>query len=165
MTLLEKIFLELKFNRFATMKQILFFTLAIILTACSTYSEDDKQNFDSEISEYLEKNNLDCKKSESGIYYQFLEKGDGDKILYDDVVFATYEGKLLDGTVFDEQKEPVELKFSDMIMGWKEVLLQMNVGDKVFVAIPPQHGYGDYDLDDIPKNSSLIFEIEVEEVR
>lgn len=147
------------------MKQILFCTLTIIVTACSTYSEDDKQNFDQEISAYLKKNNLECQTSESGIYYQFLEKGDGEKVQYDDVVFATYEGKLLDGTVFDEQKEPVELKFSDMIMGWKEVLLQMNVGDKVFVAIPPQQGYGDYDLDDIPENSSLIFEIKVEEVR
>lgn len=147
------------------MKQLLFFTLVIILTACSTYSEDDKQNFDSEISEYLEKHNLDCKKSESGIYYKILEEGEGDFIQFNDVVFATYQGKLLNGKIFDEQKEPIQLKFDDMIMGWKEVLLYLKKGSKVFVAIPPQLGYGDYDLDDIPKNSSLIFEIKIKDVQ
>ena len=147
------------------MKLILFFIACITLTACSTYSEDDKSNFDQQIEKYLKKNNKKCKRSSSGLYYTIIEQGEGRKIKYNDIVSFTYKGELLDGTVFDKQTKPIEYKVDVLIAAWKEIMLELNEGGKAFLVAPPHLGYGTHELDDIPPNSILVFTMEVKEVK
>lgn len=145
------------------MRQLLVFLAPLILlTACQTYSDDDKKGFDKEIQAYLDKEGVDCERSSSGLYYEIIEPGEGELIKYQDKVEFTYKGTLLDGTVFDEQlEEPVEFNVRELIGAWKEIMLELREGGKAFLVAPPQLGYGDRELEDIPANSILVFEMEV----
>ena len=102
----------------------------------------------------------------SGLQYQVLETGDGEVTPGpDDVVTVHYEGKLLDGTVFDSsvsRGEPVDLPVSGVIPGWVEILQLMHVGDKLKVTIPSELAYGEASPSPvIPPNSILVFEMEL----
>jgi FKBP-type peptidyl-prolyl cis-trans isomerase FklB len=104
--------------------------------------------------------------TDSGLQYQVLEKGDGEVTPGpDDVVTVHYEGKLLDGTVFDSsvsRGEPVDLPVSGVIPGWVEILQLMHVGEKLEVTIPSELAYGEASPSPvIPPNSILVFEMEL----
>lgn len=147
------------------MKFVLPILFLLILTACTTYSEDDKSTFDKQIESYLKKNNKKCDRSESGLYYQIIEQGKGRKIKYGDRVSFTYKGELLDGTVFDKQTKPIEFDVDILIAAWKEAMLMLNEGGKAYIVAPPQLGYGTHELEDIPTNSIIVYTMEVVEVK
>lgn len=135
------------------------------LTSCATYSEEEVKSFDQQIQDYLAEKNIDCERSDSGLYFKIIEKGKGREIKFSDKVSFKYKGELLNGRVFDDKKEPVEFYVKQLIACWKEVLMEINEGGKVFLVSPPQLGYGDHKLNDIPQNSILVFEMEVVEVK
>ena len=148
------------------LKKVVFTLLTLlVLAGCRTYSDDDKQNFDKQIKEYLKSKNIVCKRSDSGLYYKIIEQGSGNSIRFQDIVTFKYEGRLINGEMFDNQKEPIELKVGDLIGAWKEIMLELKPGAKAFLVAPPQLGYGDHKLDDIPQNSILIYEIEITDVK
>ena len=105
--------------------------------------------------------------TESGLQYEVLESGseDGSQPQASDTVSVHYEGKLLDGTVFDSsisRGEPVDLPVSGVIPGWVEALQMMRVGDKWRVTIPSDLAYGERSPSPvIPPNSILVFEMEL----
>lgn len=145
------------------MRQLLVFLAPLILlTACQTYSDDDKKGFDKEIQAHLDKEGIECERSSSGLYFKIIEPGEGELIKYQDKVEFTYKGTLLDGTVFDEQlEETVEFNVRELIGAWKEIMLELRAGGKAFLVAPPQLGYGDRELEDIPANSILVFEMAI----
>lgn len=147
-------------------QKIFLFSLLALLFACKTYSEDDKKNFDSKIQNFIKKSKLKYEKSESGLYYFIEKEGEGETIKVTDEVSFKYVGKLLNGQVFDGQNKNKAAKFrvNQLIQGWQEAMLYVKKGGKMKLIVPPQLGYGDYDLDDIPKNSVLIFDMEIVEV-
>ncbi len=148
------------------MKYTFFVLLLLIISACKTYSDDEISSFDKEIQEYLKKEGKTCEKSGSGMYYSILDKGDGKKIQFTDRIVIKYKGELLDGTVFDDQIEnPKEFNVKDLIGSWKEIMLELNEGGKAYLVSPPQLGYGTHELEDIPKSSILVFNLEVVEVK
>ena len=147
------------------MKYLLIIVTVLILASCKTYSDEELNRFDEQIELYLEKKSIECKRSSSGLYYKIIEPGEGKTIQYRDHVSFTYKGTLLDGTVFDDQKEPVEFEVSALIGAWKEIMLELKKGGKAYLISPPQLGYGSHHLDDIPENSILIFEMEVVDVK
>jgi len=147
------------------MRIVLLLAIGILVASCKTYSDDQLDEFDEEIQAFVDKNGLDCERSNSGLYYKIIDEGDGRKVNYTDIVHFKYEGRLLDGTIFDDHKdEAVEFRISELIAAWKEIMLELNEGGKAYIISPPQLAYGDYDLDDIPSNSILIFTIEIIEV-
>jgi len=105
--------------------------------------------------------------TESGLQYEVLESGaeGSPQPSVDDVVSVHYEGRLLDGTVFDSsvsRGEPVDLPVSGVIPGWVEALQLMRVGDKWRVTIPSELAYGERSPSPvIPPNSVLVFEMEL----
>lgn len=148
------------------MKLLIAFLAVVLLSACgATYSEEEKSSFDTQIETYLKKKNLVCERSSSGLYYKIIEQGEGRKIKYNDKVAFTYTGELLDGTVFDKRKKPVEFDVDVLIAAWKEIMLELNEGGKAFLVAPPHLGYGTHELDDIPPNSILVFTLEVKDVK
>lgn len=147
------------------MRTLMFIIGVLVLTSsCRTYSDDDLRVFDKEINAYIKSKNLDLERSESGLYFSIIDEGEGDEILYSNNVSFTYKGTLLNGIVFDEQKEPVSFKVNQLIGAWKEIMLDLKKGGKAFLIAPPQLGYGDRELDKIPANSILVFEMEVTDV-
>lgn len=147
------------------MKYIGLIIILFTLSGCKTYSDDELKTFDKQIETYLNKNNIDCQRSSSGLYYKIIKEGEGRTIQFKDFVSFKYEGKLLDGTTFDKSSKPVEFKVEQLIGAWKEIMLELKEGGEAYLISPPQLGYGTRDLDDIPPNSILIFEIEVLEVK
>jgi len=147
------------------MKQFILCTLLALLAGCSTYSDEELGEFDKKIEAYLEKEGVVCERSESGLYFNIIDEGQGDYIQFQDRVSFTYTGTLLDGSIFDNQQDPVEFNVADLIGAWKEIMLQVKKGAKVYLAAPPQLGYGSNALDDIPANSVLIYEMEILDVK
>lgn len=147
------------------MKSIVFLFIGLfLLSACKTYNDNDLKKFDQQIQTYIKKKKLSMKTTSSGLYYHIEKEGDGRFIQYTDRVSFTYQGKLLDGSVFDNQTEPVTFNVKELIGAWKEILLYLKPGGKATLICPPQLGYGDRKLDDIPANSCLYYEIEVRTV-
>ena len=146
------------------MKILFFLFISITIIGCKTYSSDDLNAFDKKIKAYEKKHNLNFYRSESGLYYKIIKQGKGDFIKYSDKVSFSYTGKLLNGFIFDRQIKPVTFNVDRLILGWKQVMLELKPGAKVQMIIPPSLGYGNHDLDDIPPNSILYFEMEIKNV-
>ena len=106
--------------------------------------------------------------TESGLQYQVVTEGTGEKPTAEDKVKVHYTGTLLDGTVFDssvERGEPAEFGVGQVIKGWTEVLQLMPAGSKYIVWIPSELAYGERGAGgDIKPNSTLKFEIELLEI-
>jgi len=102
--------------------------------------------------------------TDTGMQYKVLSRGTGTVLPKPDSnVTVNYEGKLVDGTVFDSslEKKPVSFVLSDTIPGWKQGMQLMRVGDKFRFFIPSTLGYGDRDVGQIPAGSLLIFDVEL----
>ncbi len=102
---------------------------------------------------------------ESGVQYKVLEAGNGAKPTDAQYVHVQYEGRLLDGTVFDssyERSGDFRCKTNgNIIDGWKEVLPLMSVGSTWEVYIPAEKAYKRQAAGEIPPGSTLIFKIEL----
>ena len=86
----------------------------------------------------------DVVKTESGLLYQIIKLGDGGaKPTATSDVEVLYRGELIDGTVFDESREPITLNLGSVIKGWTEGVQLMSVGDKYRFFIPYNLGYGE----------------------
>ena len=103
--------------------------------------------------------------TESGLQYEVIKEGNGAKPVATDKVKVHYEGKLIDGKVFDssiERGEPVVFGVSQVIPGWTEALQLMPAGSKWKVFIPQDIAYGQRGAGaSIPPYSALIFDIEL----
>jgi FKBP-type peptidyl-prolyl cis-trans isomerase len=102
----------------------------------------------------------------SGLEYKVVHSGpaDGPHPAAGDELKVNYEGKLLNGTVFDSsfaRGEPADLPLAGLIPGWLEALPMMRPGDEWILYVPPALGYGDHGPDAIPPNSLLIFRIQL----
>lgn len=105
----------------------------------------------------------------SGLQYQVMKQGTGATPKPDSTVMVHYEGKLIDGKVFDstiKNGEPASLRVNEVIPGWSEALTRMKVGDKWKLVIPPNLAYGEAGFAPvIPPNAALTFELELLEVK
>lgn len=103
--------------------------------------------------------------TESGLQYQVLQPGHGDKHpTASSRVRVHYHGTLTDGTVFDssvERGEPISFNLNQVIKGWQEGLQYMVEGEKVRLFIPSNLGYGESGSGPIPPASVLIFDVEL----
>ena len=147
------------------MRTLLCLLLILILGACSTYSDEDLKGFDKTIREWIRQQNIQYKSTDSGLYYYFENKGQGQKIKYTDSVTVQFKGTLLDSTIFEIEKVPVTFAVNEVIIAWKEVLLMSERNAKIKIIVPPQLGYGNHKLDEIPQNSILLYEIEIIDIK
>lgn len=99
-----------------------------------------------------------------GLLYRVIKSGNGATPTSTSVVSVYYKGRLVNGRTFDDntaQSCPEPFRLNEVIKGWQIALTHMKVGDKWEVIIPASQGYGSKTVDDIPRNSTLIFEIEL----
>ena len=100
----------------------------------------------------------------SGLQYKIIEQGTGEKPTASQKVKVDYEGKLIDGTVFDSSYErgtPATFGVTQVIAGWTEALQLMPVGSKWELYIPYELAYGDRETGNIKPYSALIFTVEL----
>ena len=119
----------------------------------------------------MEKLAAGFEKTESGLRYQFIQKGDGKQAESGKTVSVHYEGSLENGKVFDSsypRKKPIEFKLGigQVIEGWDEGIALLKVGDKARFVIPSDLGYGPAGAGGvIPPNATLIFDVELMDVK
>lgn len=100
----------------------------------------------------------------SGLQYKHNVEGSGAQPDADDEVTVHYEGRLIDGTIFDssiKRGEPATFGLNQVIPGWTEGLQLMKEGGKATLYIPQNLGYGAQDMGTIPAFSTLVFEVEL----
>jgi FKBP-type peptidyl-prolyl cis-trans isomerase len=106
--------------------------------------------------------------TESGLQYEILTEGTGEKPTATDQVRVHYHGSLIDGKVFDssvDRGEPVVFGVTQVIPGWTEALQLMPVGSKWKIYLPSEIAYGERGAGgDIGPNAALIFEVELLEI-
>lgn len=104
----------------------------------------------------------------SGLQYKVLTAGTGDIPKATETVKVRYEGRLVDGTVFDASSrhgdQPVSFRANQVIKGWTEALTLMPVGSKWTLYIPYELAYGDKEQGQIKPFSALIFDVELVDI-
>ena len=103
--------------------------------------------------------------TESGLQFEVITMGEGEKPSAESTVSVHYHGSLIDGTVFDssvERGQPAEFPVGGVIAGWTEALQLMPVGSKFKLAIPSDLAYGERGAGAaIGPHSTLVFEVEL----
>ncbi|HZZ34882.1 MAG TPA: FKBP-type peptidyl-prolyl cis-trans isomerase [Caulobacteraceae bacterium] len=150
-------------------RQALSLFAALALAACG--DKGAKKNLD-EGAAFLAKNRTlkDIHTTASGLQYRILRSGppSGIRPKPADEVKVHYEGKLLDGHVFDssyERGSPAVMRLRGLIPGWVEALQLMRPGDEWQLYVPARLGYGEKGAGgEIPPNAVLVFKIELIDV-
>ncbi len=128
---------------------------------------EEKAKIDAE----LDKIAAGFQKTDSGLRYQYIQKGSGKQAAKGSKVAVHYKGQLTNGQVFDDsykRKQPIEFNVGvgQVIEGWDEGILLLNVGDKARFVIPSHLGYGSRGAGGvIPPNATLIFDVELVDVK
>jgi FKBP-type peptidyl-prolyl cis-trans isomerase len=121
-------------------------------------------------NEFLAKIDADksVTKTASGLRYKIIDEGSAARPNAASYVKCRYEGKLIDGKVFDTTKtrnnEPTEFPLSGVIPAWTEGVQKIGTGGKIILYCPSSLAYGDEGQGPIPGRSVLIFEVELVEV-
>jgi len=98
----------------------------------------------------------------SGLEYQVLKPGEGPKPTDQDVALVNYVGRLRDGKIFDQSRQPTPMPVGGVVPGFSEALKLMQKGGKYRIWIKPELGYRDQSPDpSLPPNSMLIFDVEL----
>lgn len=115
------------------------------------------------LRDYLQTNSINATEHCSGIFYAIQQQGSGNAPTPCGGVSVTYQGRLTDGTIFDQTPAGQQASFSltRLISGFKNGVLQLKTGGRMTIYIPPSLGYGSQPQQGIPANSVLIFTIEL----
>lgn len=107
--------------------------------------------------------------TDSGLQYEILQEGSGEKPTAASTVSTHYHGTLIDGTVFDssyERGQPAEFPVNGVIAGWTEALQMMPVGSKWRLYVPYNLAYGERGAGGaIGPYQTLIFDVELLEIK
>lgn len=155
------------------MKKLLLIPFALLIFACGGESDGEESEeelgyeeteYDKQIKDFLADKDWKPERKESGLYVYVEEPGSDEKPSLESFLTLNYEGRLLDGTVFDGTSgTPAVFPFpvSNLIKGWQEGMPYFGKGGKGKLVIPPDLGYGSRDQGTIPANSVLVFDVEI----
>ncbi|HPS62023.1 MAG TPA: FKBP-type peptidyl-prolyl cis-trans isomerase [Bacteroidales bacterium] len=136
----------------------------------SAKAEVNKKQEGDLMKKYLADHKITAKPTASGLIYVEKVKGTGAKAVPGKKVKVHYTGTLLNGTKFDssrDRNQPFEfvLGQGQVIKGWDEGIALMNVGGKATLIIPSKIAYGERDMGQIPPFSTLVFDVELMDVK
>lgn len=106
--------------------------------------------------------------TESGLQYKIIHEGTGRKPSASSTVSVHYRGLLLNGSVFDssyDEEEPIRLSLRKVIKGWTEGIQLMPSGSTFVFLIPPELAYGKRGTQGIPPNATLLFEVDLYDIK
>ena len=130
-------------------------------------AKDTASSNDSFLAEHAKKPGVIT--TASGLQYTLTKEGTGKQPTADSQVSVHYKGQLLDGKVFDssyDRGQPVEFPLNQVIPGWTEGLQLIKEGGKATLYIPAKLAYGEQGVPGtIPPNSTLIFDVELLQVK
>lgn len=160
---------------FAAMMKVKYLFLLVCVAGC--FASCSKDNFDADaqlradttaIRKFVTDNKIPALKDKSGVFYQIIAPGSG-SVTYtaNTSITAEYEGRLLDGTVFDATKPglPAQFTLGGVITGWQIGIPYIQSGGKIRMIIPSGYAYGNAKTGAISANSILDFTVSVSAVK
>lgn len=136
----------------------------VVIAACNKglSPEEQKQEDDSIIKDYIAEKSLDAQKTSSGLYYVVEEPGTGNYPVASDDVRVRYKGYFTSGEVFDESDAAgITFNLQGVIEGWTEGIPKFKEGGEGILLIPSALAYGEKGSGSIPPNTVLVFDIEL----
>jgi FKBP-type peptidyl-prolyl cis-trans isomerase len=149
------------------MRVVFWLTLTLtLLGAVPAQAQREKLSWDDRV--FVEKTWPKAIKTSTGLRYVILKPGTGDETPRPgDLVTVLFQGRLLDGRVFNEDLDPkhpftTRVGRDQLIAGWEEALKQMKRGEKRLIIVPYELAYGTRgDPPRVPRRTTLVFEIEL----
>jgi FKBP-type peptidyl-prolyl cis-trans isomerase FkpA len=138
--------------------------IAVVFSGCEKDDDAEKQAQVDEqiILDYLEANNLNATKHESGLYYIITNQGNGENPTINSTVEAFYEGYFTDGSIFDRTVgAPATFSLANLITGWQYGIPLIKEGGSITLFIPSALGYGTRGSGSVPPNTVIIFDIDL----
>ncbi|WP_375240827.1 FKBP-type peptidyl-prolyl cis-trans isomerase [Polaribacter sp.] len=141
--------------------------LVLFVTICSLFScVSDEINFkpqtEEDIIKYVEANDLNANRSNTGLYYVISKEGSGARPTNSSNVTVAYKGYFLDGETFDESSsEGISFGLNQVILGWTEGITYFKEGGEGKLLVPYNLGYGLNGRPGIPGGAVLIFDIKL----
>ena len=142
-------------------KYLYLFTLVLVFISCSDKTDTSfEPETEQDIIQYIEDNNLNATRSNSGLYYVINNEGSGARPTSTSSVTVDYKGYFLDGVVFDESNSNgISFRLNEVIQGWTEGITYFREGGNGILLVPYNLGYGESGRGSIPGGSVLIFDI------
>jgi FKBP-type peptidyl-prolyl cis-trans isomerase FkpA len=146
-------------------KQTTTFAIALALMFSIGCKKSDQDaplpDEDAIIRNHLSSISSNATKDKSGIYYEILNPGAGDPVVYTSTVTVNYKGSLLNGHQFDDVSNRVILYINAM-QGWQIGINKIRPGGRIKLYVPSQLGYGRYvPKPEVPANSILVYDLEL----
>ncbi len=150
-------------------RALLILILGIIFIAQATSDPSHLYEFKGdELEKFVKENYPKAEKAEEGMYYLIEEKGDGTKPKNGDYVVIDFEGKRLDGTLFDKtEEEPFvfQLGHRQVIKGWDKGIVLFPVGSKVKLFLAPEWAYNKVGAGKlVPPDTPVMFELDIRQI-
>lgn len=151
------------------MRLLLIPILFFVIVSCGDENKSDNrepidyrvQN-EEDIKIYLQENDLEAQKSDTGLYYVINEPGTGTQPTVSSDVTVAYKGYYLNEEVFDESDaNGISFNLQQVIKGWTEGITYFKEGGNGLLLVPAHLGYGSFDDRGIPGGSVLIFEVDL----
>jgi FKBP-type peptidyl-prolyl cis-trans isomerase FkpA len=145
------------------------FVFLFIFTSCSKNEStclNSDSNFEPQTEEdiikYIEDNNLDANRTDSGLYYVIDNAGAGARPTSASNVTVAYKGYFLDGTVFDQSgASGISFPLNGVIQGWTEGMQLFKEGGNGILLLPSNLGYGSRGSCSIPRDAVLVFDVKL----
>lgn len=140
------------------------FILFIAAFCFSCNSTEDESPFipqtEADILSYIEANNLEAQRSDTGLFYVIDEEGSGKRPTITSNVTVAYKGYFLDGRVFDQSdSNGISFGLDQVIAGWTEGITYFKEGGNGMLLVPSNLGYGTRGRGAIPGGAVLVFDI------
>lgn len=133
-----------------------------ISTSIPTEFIDFSAENDLEIQTFLEANNLEAERSDTGLYYIIDNPGEGSNPVATDNVTVAYRGYFTNGATFDQSVDGISFDLQNVIAGWTEGIPFFKEGGSGVLLIPSALGYGNLGLRGVvPGGAVIIFDVEV----
>ena len=145
---------------------VLFLIVSLGFVSCKT--NEDERSFEKEmefLAEYIEINNITVNPTASGLYYIELTEGTGELPKTGDTVSVKYTGRLVDGSVFGSSTYDFVIGTDSVIKAWDEGIIFMKKGGTAVIIAPSTLAYGAVGYGSIPPYTTLIFSVELLDIK
>tara|TARA_Y100000780_G_scaffold140774_1_gene127124 strand:+ start:498 stop:1001 length:504 start_codon:yes stop_codon:yes gene_type:complete len=127
--------------------------------------EEAFERNEAEILAYIEANDLEATRTESGLYYVITAEGTGDTPAADADVSVNYKGYFLNENVFDQSTRAVQFNLENVIAGFSEGIQRIQEGGSATLLMPASLAYGVYGSGPIPPYTAIAFDVELLEIQ
>lgn len=154
-------------NKFFKIMGIVILSMGLLfLSSCK--NDDGNANSDEEqkiLEQYIADNNITAKPTSSGLYYIETITGTGRQAKNGDGAVVNYTGKFLNGNIFESGTFTFIVGGGNVIKGWDEGIALMNLGGKATLIIPSKLAYGSSGSGPIPPYTTVIFDVELTDLK